>query len=171
VLAGCGGGEVADRSSGPASSQVNAQAPSALERAALETGAIPDIADLSPVGLYRHHHESGADQLCIVPGDEPGQMRFGMQVIFGKETRCDGRGTVRMAGDRLIFNFARSACLVVAGYDGDRVVLPGALDRQCASQCNGGGALDGAAFPRVATDPAIATDAEGRDGQSLCPPA
>ena len=143
--------------------------PSDLELAALESGAIVDARRLSPVGLYRNRHEAGTDALCVVPGADPSRMRFGMEAVFGENARCSGHGSVRRAGERLIFHFARSTCLIIAGYEGDRVVLPGALDVKCAQLCTERGSLEGVTFPRVSRDAGPALDARGRDGDPLCP--
>jgi len=140
---------------------------SSLEQAAIDTGVIADASKLTPVGLYRNSHEAGRDRLCILPG-EKGHFRFGMQAVVGEETVCTGRGTARLVGDRLILNFARSACLIVASYEGDRVVLPGALDVTCSDLCTGRGTLEGVAFPRITQDETSARAERTNEGEPLC---
>jgi hypothetical protein len=163
LLAACGqDGRQADRSAARSS------APSSpLEGAALKAGVIVDAAAVSPVGLYRHRHEAGLDSLCIVKGTD-GVLDFGLEAMFGEGVKCRGHGTLRASGDKLIMNFARSACLIVAGYEGDRVSLPGALDMQCASLCSERGSLEGVSFPRVSREEGVARDARGENRNRLC---
>lgn len=183
MTAGCG-------SAGPGDAPADGKATpaaSALEQAARNAGLIDDAAGLSPVGLYRRRHEAGLDSLCLVPrkatpekaspdaegaapdaDDADGSLRFGVDAAFGENVHCRGHGTARLSGDRLILNFARSACLIVARYDGDRVALPGSLDVACRGLCDARGSLEGVSFPRVSREAAVATDARGHDGTALC---
>lgn len=163
LASACGGQQGAPEKDDPPSSP----AASALEQAAREAGVVSDTS-ASPIGLYRSRHEAGLDSLCIVPSDEPGKMRFALEAAFGEQSECHGRGSLRRSGERLVMNFDRSACLVVAGYEGDRVVIPGALDVECAALCNKRGSLEGVSFPRVSREAGVARDARGRDGGSLC---
>lgn len=142
-------------------------AASALEQAAVQAGVVSDTR-ASPIGLYRSRHEAGMDSLCIVPAQEAGRMRFALEAAFGENSECHGRGTLRQSGERLVMNFDRSACLIVAGYEGDRVVIPGALDVECARLCNERGTLEGVSFPRVSREEGVARDARGKDGAGLC---
>lgn len=153
------------RDDGPASSA--SPAASALEQAAVQAGVVGDTR-ASPIGLYRSRHESGVDSLCIVPASEPGRMRFALEAAFGEQSECHGRGSLRRSGERLVMNFDRSACLIVAAYEGDRVVIPGALDVECARLCTTRGTLEGVSFPRVSREEGVARDARGRDGTGLC---
>ena len=161
-LAGCGGG-----SRGAAPDNAASAPASALEQAAIRAGVIADAAHISPVGLYRRRHEAGLDSLCIVPGAGK-DLRFGLDATFGEHIRCSGHGTARPSGDKLILNFARSACLVVARYDGDRVALPGSLDVDCESLCSERGSLEGVAFPRVSREAAVAGAARDSENAPLC---
>ena len=139
---------------------------SALEQVAQQAGVVADTS-ASPIGLYRSRHEAGQDSLCIVKGKD-GAMRFGLEAAFGEHSECHGSGAVRRSGDRLIMNFDRSACLVVADYEGDRVALPGALDVECDRLCSERGTLEGVSFPRVSRDEGVARDARDKKGNSLC---
>lgn len=141
-------------------------AASALELAAQHAGVVSDTS-ASPIGLYRSRHEAGQDSLCIVNGKD-GAMRFGLEAAFGEHSECHGAGALRRSGDRLILNFDRSACLVIADYEGDRVALPGALDVECNRLCSQRGTLEGVAFPRVSRDEGVARDARSRKGDPLC---
>ncbi|MEO8722267.1 MAG: hypothetical protein ABI395_01920 [Sphingobium sp.] len=147
---------------------------SALERAGLESGQVADAQKLSPIGLYRNHHEAGSDVLCVTPPRADARagagtkMHFGLQAVFGENASCSGHGTVHLAGERMILNFARSSCLIVADYEGDRITLPGALDEKCADLCVDNGSLEGVTFPRVGNDDAGARSARDRAGSPLC---
>jgi len=169
LIASCG--DPAPSSPGPADgAAVNGMTPAAaaLERAAMDAGVVTDISKISPVGLYRHRHEAGRDSLCILPGEE-GRLRFGLEAVFGENIECHGQGTARRSGDKLILNFARSACLIVARYEGDRISLPGALDVECSRLCSERGTLEGVFFPRVSANASVAGDARSAKGQPLCP--
>lgn len=166
LLAGCGqGGSSSSRSGGAARSGDATSA--SLEAAAIHSGVVTSAVSVSPVGLYSHSHEGGRDSLCILPG-EGGHFRFGMEAQFGKDTGCLGYGTARIAGDKFILNFARSACLVVASYEGDRISLPGALDVSCSDLCTERGALEGVSFPRLSKDAGSAEAARDHHGNPLC---
>ena len=163
LLAGCR--PDADTPAQPASPD-NGTA-SALEQAAMEAGVVADVGKISPIGLYRNRHEAGLDSLCIVSAEE-GRLAFGLDVAFGEGIECHGHGTVRASGDKLIFNFARSACLAIARYDGDRISFPGALDVDCESLCSDRGSLEGVIFPRVSRDEGVARSARADGGGKLC---
>lgn len=172
LAAACGGPGQAP--SGPANgaggNTFNMSAPAAaLERAAIDAGVVADVSKISPIGLYRHRHEAGRDSLCILPGEQEGSMRFGLEAMFGENTECHGHGTLRRTGDKLILNFARSACLIVARFEGDRIALPGALDVECSRLCSNRGTLEGVAFPRVSANASVAADARSEKGKPLCP--
>ncbi|MGE4429907.1 MAG: hypothetical protein AB7E05_04090 [Sphingobium sp.] len=149
-----------------------------LERAAIKAGIVADIHRLPPVGLYRLRHEAGRDSLCILPAGEgvpagegggEDRLRFGLEASFGENVECHGQGMARASGDKLILNFDRSSCLVVAQYEGDRIALPGTLDKACRKLCSERGSLEGTSFPRVSREASVAAAALGRDGARLCP--
>jgi len=142
---------------------------SSLERAAIESGAIPDMSAVSPVGLYQRSHEAGRDALCVVPGNR-GEFRFGLEAVFGEEPSCHGHGLARRAGDKLVLSFrGNGRCIIVAQYEGDQVALPGVVDMACADLCDGRGTLEGVSFPRIANDAASALKSRNRKGDPLCP--
>lgn len=153
----------------PAPRENGIQTGSGLERAAIETGVIADASRVQAIGLYQRKHESGRDALCVIPAKN-GDYRFGLEASFGEEQSCAGRGTARRAGDRLILSFARSACIVVAQYDGDQIALPGVVDQKCADVCKGRGSLEGVSFPRLTSDAASALQARDSAGDPLCRP-
>ncbi len=167
LLAGCGAAGGGANGDGNKAGERQGASASALERAAIKAGVVTDADALSPLGLYRKRHEAGVDSLCIVPEDE-GRMHFALEAAFGEGVECRGEGNARLSGDKLVLNFARSACLVVATYEGDRIAMPGAMDVECSRLCSSRGSLEGVTFPRVSRDPAVARDARGRTGDRLC---
>lgn len=159
LLAGCQQSEATDGRAGQ----------SALERAALDAGIVSDAAATDPAGLYARQHEGGRDTLCMVPDDKPGRYRFGADVNIGAGEYCRGSGKARRTGDKLILKFSgRSDCLVVAGYEGDRIAMPGVLDIKCASLCADRASLEGVSFPLLSSDVGAARDAKGQEGDRLC---
>ena len=161
VLAACSGGESAQEQQGKAAPA------SALEQAALDAGVVADIDALSPVGLYRKRHEAGRDSLCIIT-DQNGTQNFALEAVFGQNSRCRGEGALRVSGDKLVMSFRRSSCLIIASYEGDRVVFPGVVDVACAKLCTARASLEGVSFPRVSRDPGVARAAKRSDGEALC---
>jgi hypothetical protein len=164
LMTGCGANE---RAGLEEAASGETAAASGLEKAALDSGVVADAQGVSPTGLYRQRHEAGRDSLCIVRGDD-GKMHFALEAVFGENTQCRGNGMLRAAGDKLIMNFARSACLVVARYDGDRVAMPGVLDVECNALCTQRGTLEGVSFPRVSREESVARAAKRDDGSALC---
>jgi hypothetical protein len=167
ALASCGrpdGGEEG-RDDG---AEATARRTSALERAAIESGAIADPAALSPVGLFQSRHEAGQDIMCVAPADGK-RHRFGLEAVFGTEQSCRGEGTAHRAGDKLILHFSgRAGCIIVARYEGDRIALPGVVDLACDSLCTGRGSLAGVSLPRLSGDAGAARAARDRSGNPLC---
>jgi hypothetical protein len=161
-VAACNGGGA------PSSGEPRTEVANSLESLAVESGALDDLTARDPVGSYGRTYEGGRDRLCIVPDDGEGRYRFGAEMRIGDEGRCSGSGTARYAGDRLIFNFAGGTCLIVARYEGDRIVMPGAVDVACASLCSDRGSLAGVTFPRTGHDQAAARRAKTHDGDRLC---
>ncbi len=151
----------------PAASVPGGGKGSSLERTALEAGIVADSSKAEPEGLFQREHEGGRDSFCVLPmaGE---RYRFGMEIIFGAKESCRGHGTARRAGDKLILNFAGpSDCFVVAGFEGDRIAMPGVTDRKCAALCTNA-TLDGVSFPRLTSDEAAARAVFDREGKALC---
>jgi hypothetical protein len=161
-VAACNGGDV------PSSGEPQTEVANSLESLAAESGVLDDRMARDPVGSYGRTYEGGRDRLCIVPDDDEGRYRFGAEMRIGDEGRCGGSGTARYAGDRLIFNFAGGTCLIVARYEGDRIVMPGAVDVACAALCSDRGSLAGVTFSRTGHDQAAARRVRTHDGNRLC---
>lgn len=142
-----------------------------LDLRARETGALPDRERVDPAGIYQRRYEGGGDRLCLVPEGTGGKrFTFGAETRFGGEEYCLGRGKARLAGDKLLLTFegGGSSCVIVAGYEGDRIVMPGSVDVSCAALCSGRGSFSGASFPRVRQEKGREQPLKGGDGQPLC---
>lgn len=150
----------------PAAATKN-QGGGALEQAAIDSGAIVDPGAVDPAGLFQRVHEGGRDSLCLMP-DKTGGYRFGMEANFGENQYCGGHGHAKRAGRTLVLNFAGGRCSIVAGYEGDRLTLPGVVDAACDSLCTDRGSLAGVSLPRLPGDQSVAMRVNGRDGIPLC---
>jgi len=169
VLAGCGsdpGGGAAAQADPPATPTARE-----LDALALETGALPERDGTDPAGRYGRRYEGGSDRLCLVPDEAGGaDYRFGAETRIGQEEMCRGTGSARRAGDKLLLRFdgAGKNCLIVARYEGDKIVLPGSLDLNCTVLCSSRGSLAGVSFPRLDHDGAAARAMEDGGGRPLC---
>jgi len=165
LLAGCGGAP--DGEADPPDSPTARE----LDALALETGALPDRAQIDPAGRYARRYEGGSDRLCLVADDAvSGGYRFGAETRIGQDEYCRGRGTAKRSADKLLLRFdgAGRNCLIVARYEGDKIVLPGSLDINCALLCSSRGSFAGVTFPRVDRDGAAAARMADKDGKALC---
>jgi len=165
-LSGCG--DRRDSAAAQPSDEPRTEAASSLETLAVESGALDDLTARDPVGSYGRTYDGGRDRLCLIPDGGGRQYRFGAEVRIGDDENCKGSGTARRAGDRLIFSFSGSECMIVARYEGDRIVMPGAVDTACAAMCSDRGSLAGVSFPRTGSDAAAAMHVNSTKGDRLC---
>lgn len=169
MLAGC---DSAGAPSGaPGGDQVQTETASELDALARESGALPDSEGSDPSGRYGRNYEGGRDRLCLVPdGNAHGRYRFGAETRIGQDEYCRGTGTAKLAADKLLLRFEGRGgdCMIVARYDGDQVVMPGALDMRCAQLCSSRGSFAGVTFPRVDRDARQARTLTAADGTALC---
>ena len=167
LLAACSERDSSDRDAAANSPSAAAEQ---LDAVALDSGALPR-ADEDPAGRYGRRYEGGVDRLCVVPdADEgPGHYRFGAETMIGQDEYCRGRGKARLSGNKLLMRFEGSGgCLIVAHYQGDRLVLPGALDMSCELLCSGRGSFAAVSFPRIDRDPAAAGEMRDARKDLLC---
>lgn len=167
ALAGCGGDPDGRSGDGVPDSPTARE----LDALALETGALPDRDETDPAGRYGRRYEGGSDRLCIVAdGDARGRYRFGAESRIGQDEYCRGRGTAKRSADKLLLRFegAGKDCLIVARYEGDKIVLPGSLDLSCTALCSSRGSFAGVSFQRVDRDGAAAAQMADKDGALLC---
>lgn len=152
-----------------AGKQENGAVADGLDQLALESGVLADAARRDPAGSYGRSYDGGRDRFCIAPHEEEsGQYRFGAEVRIGEDEYCKGTGSARRAGERLILSFAGGTCVIVARYEGDRVVMPGAVDMACARLCSSRGSFAGVTFPLISGGEGAARDVTSMDGQPLC---
>jgi hypothetical protein len=159
--------------SGEPGTEQAASSPAAeeLDALALETGALPDREQTDPAGRYARRYEGGSDSLCLIPdGGARGRYRFGAETRIGSDEYCRGAGRAKMSADKLLLRFEGEGqeCLIVARYEGDKIVLPGGLDLKCAELCSSRGSFAGVSFPRIDRDVAAARQMRDRDKVLLC---
>lgn len=156
-----------------ADSPSSADSPAArdLDALALETGALPDQSASSPAGRYARRYEGGSDRLCVTPdGASRDRYRFGAETRIGQDEYCRGTGSAKLSADKLLLRFdgAGKDCMIVARYEGDKIVLPGGLDVACAALCSSRGSFSGVSFPLVDHDVAAAQKMTDKDERPLC---
>lgn len=141
----------------------------ALEALAVESGVIGVDATTDAVGSYGRNYEGGEDRLCMLPtGVDSKSYHFGVEIRIGEEEYCRGKGKAQRTGDLLILRFAGGRCTITAHYDGDRIVLPGIVDKGCASLCSNRGSFAGVNFPRLGLDVGSAEAVVSNDDEGLC---
>lgn len=167
-LASCGGPAARNGEQG-SSKALKIQATSDLDALATESGAISDDRSWDPVGSYGRVYEGGEDRLCILPaGGQAARYRVAVDTRVGDEEYCRGSGSAQRVGDMLVISLRTGRCTITARYEGDQIVLPGAVDRACASLCSVRGSLAGVTFPRIGVDAAAARDIRDAQGKPLC---
>ncbi len=142
-----------------------------LDALALETGALPDQGESNPAGRYARRYEGGSDRLCLIPdGASRSRYRFGAETRIGQDEYCRGTGSAKLSADKLLLRFegAGKDCMVVARYEGDKIVLPGGLDAACAALCSSRGSFSGVSFPLVDHDVVAARKMADKDERPLC---
>lgn len=160
-LSACG-----DRQAPSAPPEPQAEVASGLETLAVESGALVDGAARDPVGSYGRTYDGGRDRLCITSDAQ--DYRFGAEIRIGDDEFCSGGGTAKRSGERLILSFADSKCRIIARYEGDRIVMPGAVDTACAELCSNRGTLAGVTFPRTGGNNMAARRVRSIDSKALC---
>ncbi len=161
LLAGCG-------SDGPAPTG------NALEDAALDAGVVSDPAQLLLTGLYERPSDIGTDRFCAVPsGDaEPGRgdYRVGLVTISGADSFCEGAGTATHDGNRLDVTLTSDEgdCRFEAGFDGERIIIPGTLPDGCKSLCSNRASMTGVTLTLAQQGADAAVSARSSDKQPLC---
>jgi hypothetical protein len=164
-LSSCGKPPGSGESVTPSAAQAPNDTGNALDALAAESGVIGETYSEDVAGSYGRAYEGGDDRLCLAANGGSGEgYRLGVEIRIGQEEYCRGRGSARRSGDTVILTLAEGRCIITAQYEGDRLVLPGAVDRACAALCSERGSLAGVTFPRISSDDAMT----GSDGKSLC---
>ena len=137
--------------------------PTGLEAAAIAAGVVQDPNATDPTGLYARD----TDRLCVVPGDK--DLRVGVTVDYDDQQGCAGGGTATHAGETLHVRLGPDdACAFDARFEGDRIMLPGALPEACAKLCRGRASLAGLSAERLSGSASEAGALRDGRGRLLC---
>ena len=137
--------------------------PTSLEAAAIAAGVVPDPNATDPVGLYARD----TDRLCVAPGGGGG-FRIGMTVSYDDQQGCTGSGSATRRGELLSVRLGEGDCRFDARYEGDRIVLPGALPEACQALCRGRASLAGLSVERLSESASEAGALRDAKGRVLC---
>jgi hypothetical protein len=160
ALAGCG-----ERApDGPGSNSAGG----ALDQAAIEAGIMPDPDEVDLAGRFEMRSELGTDKFCAVASG--GDFDIGFLSNSGPDSKCEGRGTATMAGDKVRITLSgEGSCSFEASYDGIEIRFPGALDKGCDSYCTPRASFSGTHYFVVQPGDAAARATLGRAIARLCP--
>jgi hypothetical protein len=141
---------------------------SALDEQAIEAGILPDPQALEFAGRFETRGDLGTDKFCAV---EDGAQRFniGVLAVFGPESKCEGRGTANISGDKVRISLrGKGDCAFDAQYDGVELRFPGSIESGCTSYCSDRASLSGTHFFMVQSGDEPARKTLGRDIERLC---
>jgi hypothetical protein len=133
----------------------------ALEQAAIARGVIRDPASSAITGLYARE----GDRLCVI--DRGTTARIGAFIDYGDGIGCTARGSVARKDDALAVDFG-GGCTFDAGFDGDRIRIPGALPAACERLCTRRASLAGLAVERLSGSASEAQALRDPNGRALC---
>lgn len=134
-----------------------------LEAAALASGLVIDPATRALTGSWARE----TDHACIVPlPGETKQYRIGVAIDYGEGQSCAGRGTVRHDGGAL--DIRLGACRVLASFDGERIIFPGAVPAACERLCTGRASLAALNVERLSDSLSEAETLRSPGGRPLC---
>lgn len=141
---------------------------SALDEQAIEAGILPNPQALEFAGRFETRGDLGTDKFCAVQ-DGAAQFEIGVLAVFGPESKCEGRGTASIAGDKVeIALLGKGECSFDAQYDGVELRFPGSVGSGCASYCSDRGSLSGTHYFMVQHGDEAARKTLGRDIERLC---
>lgn len=139
------------------------QPPQDLEKAAIERGLVRNPSDTEIAGLYARD----TDRICIVPTTIG--YKIGAFVDYGDGITCSGTGTASRVGETLHIELgADQACGFDAKFDGDKIMLPGALPARCDKLCTRRASYAGLEVSRLSESPAEAAAMRDANGKRLC---
>ena len=163
LLAGCGQDEAGRTPPDPTG------AGSALEKAAIARGVVPDPDAVQLVGRYERRSDLGTDKFCAVAsGDD--SFRVGALAVFGGASVCEGQGEARQTGDGMLIRFDRAeGCEIDAHYDGAELRFSGDIPESCAQLCSARASFAGTSYYLVEPGAAAARSTLGRGVDRLCP--
>ena len=161
LLAACG-------ESTPIVSSDASSAGAELDRQAVAVGIMPDPDDLELAGRYEVRSDLGTDKFCAVSNGTK-QFKVGFLAVFGPESKCEGKGTGTIKGDKVrIVLTGEGSCAFEARYDGIEVRFPGLVENGCASYCSERANLSGTHYFMVQPGDDAARGTLGRDIERLC---
>jgi hypothetical protein len=141
---------------------------SALDRQAIAAGIMPDPDEIEFAGRFETRSELGTDKFCAVQSGV-NQFEVGFLAVFGPESKCEGRGSARVKGDKVrIFLQGKGSCDFDARYDGIELRFAGAIESGCANYCSPRASLSGTHYFMIQPGDTAAHNTLGRDIERLC---
>jgi hypothetical protein len=142
---------------------------SELDAAAIEAGIMPDPDKTDLAGRFETRSELGTDKFCAV-GQGTKQFVVGFLAVFGPESKCEGRGTASVAGDKVRVTLTgKGKCSFEGRYDGIELRFPGTVEAGCATYCSLRANLSGTHYFMIQPGDTAARNTLGRDIERLCP--
>ncbi len=141
---------------------------SALDAQAIQAGILPDPDNIEFAGRFETRSDLGTDKFCSVSNGAR-QFQIGMLAVFGPESKCEGKGSATISGDKVrIILTGKDACRFDAHYDGVELRFPGSIESGCASYCSDRASLSGTHYFMVQPGDEPARKTLGRDIERLC---
>lgn len=161
TLFGCNG-------KSPVVSSETTEAGVALDKQAIDAGILPNPEDLEFAGRFETRGDFGANKFCAVSNGSDA-FRIGVLTISGAESKCEGKGTAKMEGDRVRMSLqGQGACEFDAQYDGVELRLPEPIASGCATYCTANASLAGTRYFMLQNGDEPARRTLGRDIEKLC---
>lgn len=140
----------------------------ALDEQAVEAGIMPDPDEVEFAGRFETRSELGTDKFCAV-GNGSKQFNVGFLAVFGSESKCEGKGTATVDGDKVRVKLTgKGNCAFDARYDGIELRFPGSVESGCASYCSDRASLSGTHYFMIQPGDNAARGTLGRDIERLC---
>lgn len=164
MLAACDGAADSSGGSVAAASEVG----DALDRQATARGILPDLRNLKLNGRFETRSDLGIDKFCAVAGGQ-GRFEIGVLAVFGPDSKCEGRGTARIDGEKVQITLTGPAsCRFEAEFDGIELRFPGDMALACDNYCTDRASLAGTSYFMVDQGDDAARRTLGRDIDRLC---
>jgi hypothetical protein len=141
---------------------------SALDQQAIAAGIMPDPDEVELAGRFETRSELGTDKFCAVANGSK-QFNVGFLAVFGPESKCEGKGTATVDGDKVQMKLTgKGNCAFDARYDGIELRFPGSVESGCASYCSDRASLSGTHYFMIQPGDDAARGTLGRDIERLC---